>query len=83
MRGRGPVLCATATAPLLTACTDGGQSDKDDGTTPKAAASASGGANASASPTAESEPYTLAEAVAPRTRDEAVAFVRGSGSLGL
>ncbi|MFD3590210.1 hypothetical protein [Streptomyces sp. NPDC058683] len=77
MRGHGPFLCAAATTLLLAACTDGGQGDKDDGTTPKATASTSGGAGASASPAAESEPYTLAEAVAPRTRAEAAEFVRG------
>ncbi|MFD4501515.1 hypothetical protein [Streptomyces sp. NPDC058457] len=79
--GRRQALSAAAVTLLLAGCTNGGQGD--DGATPKDSAgattggspSASGGA--SASPAASSEPYTLAEAVAPRTRAEAVAFVRG------
>ncbi|MFF4895302.1 hypothetical protein [Streptomyces sp. NPDC001068] len=81
MRGRGPVLCAAATALLLAGCTDGGQEDghggEDGRGTPVTTASASGSASPGASAAAENEPFTLAEAVAPRTRAEAAAFVRG------
>ncbi|MFJ9558913.1 hypothetical protein ACIRQQ_02580 [Streptomyces fuscichromogenes] len=67
--GRRPVLSAAAVALLLAGCTHSGHGD---GTaTPK------GTASPSASPQASSRPYTLAEAVAPRTRAEAVAFLRG------
>ncbi|MFF7467783.1 hypothetical protein [Streptomyces sp. NPDC008092] len=77
---RGAALSAAAVALLLAGCTNGGHGDdratpKDTaGTTAGGSPSASGGA--SASPSASSEPYTLAEAVAPKTRAEAVAFVR-------
>lgn len=77
MRGRGSVLSAAAVTLLLAGCTNGGQSDQD--ATPKSDKNASGGSGASPSPPAATvdEPYTLAEADAPRTRTEAEAFVRG------
>ncbi|MGW3449717.1 hypothetical protein [Streptomyces sp. NPDC001076] len=73
--GRGPVLSAAAVALLLAGCTNSGQDD--DGATPKHTAGTSASASASASPSTANQPYTLAEAAAPRTRAEAVAFVRG------
>ncbi|MGW7544656.1 hypothetical protein ACWGKQ_26675 [Streptomyces sp. NPDC054770] len=85
--GRGPVLSAAAVALLLAGCTNGGQDDggatpKDTagataGGSPSASAGAGASGGASASPSASSRPYTLSEAAAPKTRAEAVAFVRG------
>ncbi|WP_280875268.1 hypothetical protein [Streptomyces pseudovenezuelae] len=76
MRGRGPVLSAAAVTLLLAGCTNG-QADED--ATRESDTSAAGGSSASPSPSATTlnEPYTLAEADAPKTRTEATAFVRG------
>ncbi|MEU6308890.1 hypothetical protein ABZ879_39930, partial [Streptomyces chartreusis] len=51
-----------------------GSSASADGTDPTAPAD---GADPSAAAAAEDEPYTMFEELAPRTRSEAVAFVRG------
>ncbi|MGW1209414.1 hypothetical protein ACWD5F_07215 [Streptomyces sp. NPDC002499] len=61
---------------LLAGCTNG-QAGKD--ATTKSDPSAAGGNSASPSPseTTANEPYTIAEADAPKTRAEAEAFVRG------
>ncbi|MEU9344110.1 hypothetical protein AB0D74_23165 [Streptomyces sp. NPDC048278] len=91
--GRGTVLSAAAVALLLAGCTDGGHGGAgatpggtaagSSSTAGGSAASGDAGASPSASPSASasastsSQPYTLAEAVAPKTRAEAVAFVRG------
>ena len=84
--GRGPVLSAAAVALLLAGCTNGGPGDA--GATPGdtaggssstaggSAASGGTGASPSTSPPPSNQPYTLAEAAAPKTRAEAVAFVR-------
>ncbi|WP_150136210.1 hypothetical protein [Streptomyces hyaluromycini] len=83
MVGRRAVLSAAAVALLLSGCTNGGHGD-DEATQKDTAGKGSGTAggptasgSASASPSASSRPYTLAEAAAPKTRAEAVAFVRG------
>ncbi|MFJ8489944.1 hypothetical protein ACIRBZ_16485 [Streptomyces sp. NPDC094038] len=87
--GRGTVLSTAAVALLLAGCTNGGHGDA--GATPGGSSStasgsaASGGtgaspstsASASTSTSTSDQPYTLAEAAAPKTRAEAVAFVRG------
>ncbi|MFG2956559.1 hypothetical protein ACGF5O_22910 [Streptomyces sp. NPDC048291] len=87
--GRGTVLSAAAVALLLAGCTNGGHGGA--GATPGGSSGTAGGSAASggtgASPSASAststststsdQPYTLAEAVAPKTRAEAVAFVRG------
>ena len=71
MAGWRPVLAATTGALLLAGCSGGASDDepKAEGTPKK-----SSGASPSASPA--NEPYTLAEDRAPKTRAEAVAFVR-------
>ncbi|WP_230396615.1 hypothetical protein [Streptomyces blattellae] len=74
MAGWRPALAAAAGALLLAGCTSGSPDGEAEGKgKPK------GSPDASASPssaTAVSEPYTLAEERAPRTRAEALAFVR-------
>ncbi|MGV9451604.1 hypothetical protein [Streptomyces sp. NPDC003635] len=73
-----PAAAAVAGALLLTGCTSGAELDSEERTTTAPTESASGTDRPSASATAEAEdePYTLAEELAPRTRSEAVAFVR-------
>ncbi|MFE9606420.1 hypothetical protein [Streptomyces hokutonensis] len=73
MAGWRPVLAATAGALLLAGCSGGASDDepKAEGTPKK-----SSGASPSASASPANEPYTLAEDRAPKTRAEAVAFVR-------
>ncbi|MER6082500.1 hypothetical protein [Streptomyces sp. NPDC001833] len=73
--GRGPVLSAAAVALLLAGCTNGGHGD--DRATPKGTTGTSAAGGTGASSSTASQPYTLAESAAPRTRAEAVAFVRG------
>nr|WSY51810.1 hypothetical protein OG999_17870 [Streptomyces sp. NBC_00886] len=74
MAGWRPVLAAVAGVLLLAGCTSGsGDEPKAEGT-PKKSSGASPSASASASPV--NEPYSLAEDRAPRTRAEAVEFVR-------
>lgn len=74
MGGRRPVLAVAAGALLLAGCTGGADNEAEaDG---KASGSPSASSSASPSSTTTSEPYTLAEARAPKTRAEAVAFVR-------
>ncbi|MFJ7072164.1 hypothetical protein [Streptomyces sp. NPDC098781] len=83
-----PVVAAVAGTLLLAGCTNG--SDGDDATTgsdgPAQATSGADGGGSSASAAAEpeggsaeatDEPYTMSDELAPRTRPEAVAFVRG------
>ncbi|MEU6518601.1 hypothetical protein [Streptomyces sp. NPDC046978] len=78
-----PVLAAVAGALLLAGCTSGTGGDSRSEATTGAKRTASGEAgpgpssSVSASAAAEDEPYTMAEDRAPRTRSEAVAFVRG------
>ncbi|MFE6176291.1 hypothetical protein [Streptomyces sp. NPDC056464] len=78
-----PVVAAVAGTLLLAGCTSGADGGSaGDGTTTGPARSTSGAdAGPSASAVAEDEdedePYTMAEELAPRTRSEAVAFVRG------
>ncbi|MFK0153125.1 hypothetical protein ACIQVK_13785 [Streptomyces sp. NPDC090493] len=73
--GRGTVLSAAAVALLLAGCTNGGHGDGR--ATPEKTAGTSAAGGASPSPTTANQPYTLAESAAPKTRAEAVAFVRG------
>ncbi|MFJ4621034.1 hypothetical protein [Streptomyces sp. NPDC088812] len=79
MAGWRPALAVVAGTLLLSGCTDG----TDDGRTARGTPSASAGGKRSpspssptASPSSSSGAYTLAENRAPRTRAEAVAFVR-------
>ncbi|MER5939582.1 hypothetical protein ABT121_19930 [Streptomyces sp. NPDC001928] len=76
-----PVVAAVAGTLLLAGCTSGADGDSATEGTADAARSTSGadaaGPSASATPVAEDEPYTMSEERAPRTRSEAVAFVRG------
>ncbi|WP_245607730.1 hypothetical protein [Streptomyces prunicolor] len=72
MAGWRPVLAVAAGTLLLAGCSSGsGDEPKAEGTPKK-----SSGASPSASASPVNEPYTLAEDRAPRTRAEAVAFVR-------
>ncbi|WP_406355050.1 hypothetical protein [Streptomyces sp. NBC_00658] len=72
MTGWRPALAAAAGVLLLAGCTSGaGDEPKTEGTPKK-----SSGASPSASASPVNEPYTLAEDRAPRTRAEAVEFVR-------
>ncbi|MEU3985212.1 hypothetical protein AB0F77_34975 [Streptomyces sp. NPDC026672] len=77
MGGWRPVLAVAAGALLLAGCT--GEADNEAEADGKANGSPGASPSASPSPssTTRSEPYTLAEARAPKTRAEAVAFVRG------
>ncbi|MFD4601255.1 hypothetical protein ACFWPQ_24885 [Streptomyces sp. NPDC058464] len=75
MDGWRPVLAAAAGALLLAGCT----SEPDNAAAAGGKTKGSPSASPSVSPSATdaSEPYTLAEERAPKTRAEAVAFVRG------
>ncbi|MEU1270435.1 hypothetical protein [Streptomyces sp. NPDC005799] len=76
-----PVLAVVAGTLLLAGCTGGAAGNASAGGTPKAGritgAEAGPGPSSSASAPATDEPYTVAEGRAPRTRAEAIAFVRG------
>jgi len=74
MAGWRPVLGAAAGVLLLAGCSGGSGDEPRAEGTPKKGADASPSVSDSASP--ENEPYTLAEDRAPRTRAEAVKFVR-------
>ncbi|MFF3943172.1 hypothetical protein [Streptomyces phaeofaciens] len=75
MGGWRPVLAVAAGTLLLAGCT--GEPDDEAGAEGKATGSPGASPSASASTAPESEPYTLAEERAPKTRAEAVAFARG------
>ncbi|MER6675136.1 hypothetical protein [Streptomyces sp. NPDC000983] len=72
-------MAAVAGTLLLAGCTGGSDGDSPESGKDTTSSGASGGASPSPSAAAvpEDEPYTLAEDRAPRTRAEAVAFVRG------
>ncbi len=72
MVGWRPVLAAAAGTLLLAGCSSGSGDEPKAEATPKK----SSGASPSASASPVNKPYTLAEDRAPRTRAEAVAFVR-------
>ncbi|MDH6213438.1 hypothetical protein [Streptomyces pseudovenezuelae] len=75
MDGWRPVLAVAVGTLLLTGCTSEPNDAAGGKTKGKASPSVSPPASSSAAP--ENEPYTLAEERAPKTREEAVAFVRG------
>ncbi|WP_254646399.1 hypothetical protein [Streptomyces sp. GbtcB6] len=74
MAGWRPVLAAAAGTLLLAGCTS--ESHSGDGAAGKASPSGSLSASPSASASVADEPYTLSEEQAPKTRADAVAFVR-------
>ncbi|MFJ5772739.1 hypothetical protein [Streptomyces sp. NPDC093094] len=80
MTGRGTVVAAMAGTLLLAGCTSGADGGSAGPATTAPAPGAADGADGTPSPTAtgdEDEPYTMDEERAPKTRAEAVAFVRG------
>ncbi|MGW1777914.1 hypothetical protein ACWCQQ_02070 [Streptomyces sp. NPDC002143] len=79
MAGWRPTLAVVTGGLLLAGCTGGaGGEPEAEGTAKKSSTASPSAASPSASPSPSpvSEPYTLAEDRAPRTRAEAVAFVR-------
>lgn len=74
MGGWRPVLTVAVGALLLAGCTS--ESDDDEGGKAEGKETSSASPSASSSAVPENEPYTLAEARAPKTRAQAVAFVR-------
>ncbi|MFE1442304.1 hypothetical protein [Streptomyces sp. NPDC058739] len=80
MTRRGPVVTAVAGTLLLAGCTSEGDGGSARSATTAPTPSAADGAGGPWSPAAtgdEDEPYTMDEERAPKTRAEAVAFVRG------
>ncbi|MBZ3905824.1 hypothetical protein [Streptomyces griseiscabiei] len=76
MAGWRPALPAAAVALLLAGCTSGPDDESDARGEPGGTSAASPSTSPPSSPTPESEPYTLAEDRAPKTRADAVTFVR-------